>query len=132
MENYRETNRQLLLKLDSKDGFIKGHSVKGPRRTSRRVPAWAKSEERIRAILRKSFPKWEENPVQRKRAGIWARLIQLFFVTGMTRGQVAEEMNLDYGKVKDTIRSIKRVVKGYRAGDGLPRMREIKVKKPTW
>src|SRR6266480_1444919 len=53
-----------------------GFQIKRIRREERDTPEWAKTSEGIQKILLTAFPKLHEKPLQRKRAGRWAQVIQ--------------------------------------------------------
>jgi len=86
----------------------------------RRVPAWALDQERIKAILVAAFPRMETNPVQRRKAGRWARLIYLYYAVGLTRNKCAGELGISLSAVDSLLIRITRVVRGLSA-NGRPR-----------
>jgi hypothetical protein len=69
-----------------------------------------------------AFPKLHVNQNQRKRAGRWAQIIQLYFQLGWTRTEVAAELNVGPGAIKTLTRSITRTSKGLRTDGSGPRI----------
>lgn len=133
MSNRRNTSRQLrdLELFSGNDQFMQnGHQIinsnranAGPRRKN---AAWAASDAEVQALLANAFPKWKTDENQRKRAGRWARVIHLYFRSGMSYGDVAAEMNLPKRHVEYLVRSIYRVHAGRRAnGTGFKRLRKV-------
>src|SRR6266702_4110416 len=101
MNNLKDTSRELRGKMDGSDSFmVGGHQISKIRRISRKVPAWAKNDERIKALLSHSFPRLNKQPTGAAR---WVRVIYLYFRMKMTRGQIAEEMSLTYKTVDNII-----------------------------
>jgi hypothetical protein len=90
--------------FDSNSQFISGHQIKRVSTLNERkkVPAWALEDESIRKLLLFCFPKLLSNDVQRKRAGRYLRIIQLFFRSKKSRREVAEEL----GESENVIRRI--------------------------
>ena len=77
----RDSSHQLRKHLDSDDPFMSaGHQILVERQQERVCPEWAKSDTKIQEILLRSFPKLKQAGSQdEKRAGRWARVIQLYF-----------------------------------------------------
>jgi hypothetical protein len=94
-----------------------GHQIVGPRRRKRSVPAWARSNEKIKAILLRSFPKLKTHPGQRVRAARWARIIHLYFRMQWTYTQVAEELVMKPANLHNMTTSIRRAAAGKRANN---------------
>jgi hypothetical protein len=140
----RDTFRELRQHFDGQDPFMtKGHQILIIRRIKRKPQPWAKDNKKVQQLLLRSFPKinidlttLEQNNKnkneaelsrlrtlivkQRAQAGRWARIIQLYFVIGMTYGQVAKELNLPPRKVEYYIQTLLRVSKNRRAdGHGM-------------
>jgi hypothetical protein len=109
-------NRQLRAQLDSDDPFMtRGHGIKKPRTDDKKsVPDWALNDKEVQKIVLTSFPKYATNGRQRKSAARWIRVIHLYFRMGMTRGQVASEMNLKPIVIKGIIEGIRRLAAGIR------------------
>lgn len=95
--------------------FMNGHQIIRIRRPRRRVPQWTFEDNKIRALLLKTFPKLATDADQRKRAGRWARVIQLYFRAKKSYRETAEEMGEKPRTVEMIVRSIYRVSKGKRA-----------------
>ena len=81
------------------------------------VPEWTKSDEKIRELIKRSFPKFETNDVQRLRASRWARIIYLHFRMAYSMSQIADEMTLSIDDVKNILNRIRRVAAGRRANN---------------
>jgi hypothetical protein len=124
MANY--DYEQLRQHIDSNDPFMtRGHQIIKIRRGWRKkqVPEWATNDKSVQALVLRSFPKLKTDDKQRRRAGIWVRVINLYFRMGWTRGQIAEELGTTSEIIKYTIRRIRRVSEG-KAADGLgPRVK---------
>ena len=116
-----ETNDELRTKVDGDDTFFKGHRIIKQRRGNRECPDWAYSTVKLRALLLKSFPKLLTNKKQRASAGRWARVIQMYFKSQMTHGQIASELHVGLNTVLMLIRAIKLAARGVRTDTGKPR-----------
>lgn len=101
--------------IDSNDPMMTGHQILTIRTTPREIPEWTKSDKEIRKVLLRAFPKWDEQPQQRRQAGRWIRIINLYFKLQWTRSQIAEEMELTPDTVSSLIRAIKRAGQGRQA-----------------
>lgn len=118
-----ETNEELRTKIDGSDTFFEGHRIIKQRRGNagnktgvpRTCPDWAKDNAKIRALLLRSFPKLLTDEKQRLKAGRWARVIQMYYRSQMTHGQICNELDLTLPTILSMIRNIDRVVKGKRA-----------------
>ena len=101
--------------------FPKGGFQDAKARTyERKVPLWTSSDAGIQEVLLRAFPNLDSNEAQREAAGRWNWIIQLYFRTGYTRGQIMEEMGLTASQINNYLCSILRVGKGLRT-DGKPR-----------
>ena len=113
--NLRTTQQELIRMLDGKEQFMRsGHQILVERKHKRIVPDWAQDDAKVRELLLRSFPKFRTDKRQAARAGRWARVIQLYFRMGKTHGQIADEMSIEYNKVKMLIRAIKWAAQGKR------------------
>ena len=103
--------------FDSSSGFMTGHQIKSTRSESRKrnVPVWSLDDEFIRKMLLKSFPLLATNELQRKRAGRWLLIIQLYFKKKMSSREIGEEIGEKTGTVLSLTRSISRASRGLRA-----------------
>lgn len=109
MNNLRDTAAELRSKFDGASAFMNGgHQIIKIRRHERDVPEWAKSNEEIQKLLLRSFPKMTTHPLQRLRAGRWARIIHLYFRNGSTYSEVAEEMGESVVVIHSTLKRIRR------------------------
>jgi hypothetical protein len=102
-------------------GFLSGFQIKNVRTGyEREVPEWATKNEGIQKILLTAFPKLHTDAAQRKRAGRWAQVINLYFKKRWSRAEVAEAMGENDLVIKMLVRSIVRVADGKRAdGSGM-------------
>jgi hypothetical protein len=108
-----QTFRELREVFDGSDPFMTGgHGIREPRTRRKKIPEWSKSDDEIRKILLRSFPKLQTNHRQRSSAAKWLRIIHLYYRAGMTRGQVAHELGMKDNTLKFTLIRIKRVAKG--------------------
>jgi Sigma-70, region 4 len=89
----------------------------------KKVPAWAYLKPQIQKILLTAFPKLQTDSAQRKRAGRWAQVINMYYLQGMTAEEVAEELNETRVAIKRFIVSISRISKGLTAASGCQRKR---------
>src|SRR5258708_10416425 len=89
MKNTREDFKKLRAMFDGDDGFMYGHQPRKIRRPKREMPEWAASQTSIQEILLKAFPKLITDDTQRKAAGRWARVIQLYFRSGFSYRETA-------------------------------------------
>ena len=107
-----DTMRGLRSVFDGKDGFMTGHQILKVRRPKRKTPEWTRTQTGIQQILLKAFPKLKTDESQRQRAGRWARVIQLYFLSAKSYRETAEEMGEKTRTIEMLIRSIHRTVKG--------------------
>lgn len=119
--------KQLRKKFDGSESFMnRGHQIiksAGATRHAERVsktPDWVHDDQRVRELLLRSFPKLATDPLQRKRAGRWMQVIQLYFRMGWTWAKIAEEMGESPRKIESTIQKIYNVAAGRRS-DGKQR-----------
>lgn len=87
----------------------------------RRTPVWTASNEDIKEVLLRAFPKLATNERQRLKAGRWLQVIHFYYRMGWTRSRVAEEMKISERAVKDYIQTISRAANGRRTSTGKPR-----------
>jgi hypothetical protein len=103
-----------------------GFQIKNVRTNyDRETPDWIRSNESIQKILLTAFPRLKTDENQRKRAGRWARVIQLYFRLGWTIGEIADEINVKQNVVSMIIRSIVRTARGERADGSGPRTKTV-------
>lgn len=122
-----ETNAELRGKVDGDDPFFEGHRIIKPRRGNRKCPEWAADNTKLRKVLLLAFPKLETNAKQRAKAGRWARIIQLYFRSQMTNGQVAHELKMSIAHIDTVLRAIRRAAAGLRANGSGKRTRNVPV-----
>ncbi len=99
-------------KDEADDGFQIVRVRSGYRKN---IPAWTTSNEGIQNVLLTAFPRLNESPTQRQRAGRWARIITLFYRLDWSESEIAEEMKLSVGVVKALTVNMKRVASGFTA-----------------
>lgn len=104
--------------FDGSDPFMTGgHQIIKTRRIKRVQPEWTKSDEEIKKVLLRSFPKLKTNARQRAGAARWTRFIHLYYRMGMTKGQVAAEMGTTTVNVANIRNRMRRVFNGQRANN---------------
>lgn len=102
--------------LGGSDPFVdRGHQIVELRKRKRKVPEWTKSFKEIQKVLLRAFPDLKTNLKQRSKAARWGRIIHLYFRLQWTYRQVAEELEIAPGSVRDAVVSIRRVAEGKRA-----------------
>lgn len=115
-----ETNQELAKMVDPRESFFKGHRIIKIRRGNRKCPDWAANNVKTRKVLLLAFPRLATNTKQRIKAGRWARIIQLYFRSQMTEGQISKEIRMTVFAVRSAIRAIRRTAKNKRPdGTGL-------------
>jgi hypothetical protein len=113
VNNLRRISKQLRGLLDGNDTFAQGgHQIIKIRRPRKQIPVWVYDFPKIQEMLLRSFPKMIKDADQRKRAGRWARVINLYFRQQWTRGQIADELGMTYNHVNALIAGIKYAAKG--------------------
>ena len=119
----RDTFEELRHSIDGSDPFMtNGHQVIRPRRAYKKDhPAWTKSDEKIKQILLRSFPKLQTNSKQRLAAARWLRIIHMYYRVGETIGTIAAELHQKVGTIKRVLVSIKRAATGKNAANGTER-----------
>lgn len=78
----------------------------------REVPDWARDNKSLQNLLFTAFPRLHTSPSQRRRAGRWAQVINLYFLKGWSVTEVADELNEDPRVIKRLTLSITRTSKG--------------------
>lgn len=121
--NTRDVYGELRHSMDGSDPFMTGgHQVISPRRAYKKDhPAWTKSDEKIKQILLRSFPKLQTDRRQRLAAARWLRIIHMYYRVGETIGTIALELHQKVGTVKRVLVSIKRAAKGKNTANGTER-----------
>jgi hypothetical protein len=94
--------------MDGDDNFVKGHQIVKIKRYRKKIPDVLKTDIEIQKLILRSFPLLKTNSLQRWRAGRWARVIHLYFVSGYNYKETADAMNEDYRTVEMLIRAIRR------------------------
>ena len=87
------------------------------------APEWTKDDAKIRELLLRVFPKLHTHSSQRVRAAKWAAIIKMYYGSGMTETDIAQEL----GGTPDYIRSMRRNI--LRAGAGLDVKGRVRKKK---
>ena len=100
--------------------MTEGHQIIKIRRPKKRIPTWVYDFEQIKKILLRCFPKLQYNLRQRNRAGKWVRVINLYFRQNWSRGQIADEMDLQYKTIDRMIERIKKAGEGQRTDGSGP------------
>ena len=132
MNPSKEDFEQLRESFDGNDPIMRGLSVSGRPRSGHQARVanigenehWAHSNTDLHRILTTAFPSLASNPLQRKKAGTWLRIIALYYRGHLgrtfTAADVARQLGTSQKHVEDTLRRIRRVAKGLRT-DGNPR-----------
>src|SRR5208337_3689713 len=109
--------------LEDIRGFLSGFQIKHIRTGyEREVPEWAKKNEGIQKILLTAFPKLHTDVSQRKRAGRWAQVINLYFRQNWSQTEVSEALGENSNVIKMLVRSINWVAEGKRTDGSGPRV----------
>ena len=104
LSSYADDFTKLRTRVDGGDSFMTGHQIMKARQPEKEIPEWAMSDIEVRRILLTAFPKSEDAwSSQRKNAGIWMRIIQLYYRMGLPSQQVAKEMKISQVLVKRTL-----------------------------
>lgn len=69
------------------------------------------TDEHIRKVLLRAFPKLHTDPDQRAQAGRWARVIQLYFRVGLSLRETAPQLNMTFDAAHSVVRSLQRTSK---------------------
>lgn len=132
MTNLRNTNGELrsLRIFAGSDSFMKGgHRIINSNRArvgpARKNADWSKSNKKVQSLLLRVFPKMGTNDAQRKRAGRWLRIIQLYFRSGYSYGDTAIEINEKKKFVQNVLYRINRALHGLPC-DGRKKFRKLK------
>lgn len=112
------------------DSFMKGgHRIINSNRArvgpARKNADWAKSDKKVQKLLLRVFPKMLTDDKQRKRAGRWLRVIQLYFRYGYSYGDTAAEIGEKKKFVQDVLCRINRALQGLPC-DGRKKPRKLK------
>ena len=128
----KEILKGLLTAFDSNNSFITGHQVVRTLNAGlkRETPDWAVNDKQIRELLLRSFPKLAIDSKQRKYAGRWMIVIQLYFRLKKSRREVAEEMSVSENVVRKLVQHIKWAAAGQRARNGEPRSNRVAPTEP--
>ena len=79
---------------------------------TREVPEWARTNVGIQKVLLTAFPRLQTDKNQRKHAGRWAQVINMYFRQGWSAEEVAEELNQSRASVKMLVLGIDRTSRG--------------------
>ena len=101
------------------DHFMRGHQTMKIATKPRKMPEWTKTDARIRAVLLRSHPKLREDSsvgrTHAKRAGVWARFIQLYWRDERrTLLHIAQDMGMSLEAAKSLRTRIVRAGQGVR------------------
>lgn len=107
----------------SSNGVVEIRSTRRPHRKP--PPKWVLDDEQIRVLLLRVFPKLQTNTRQRIRASRWAAIIRMYYSSGMTESDIAQEIGGSADTIRATRRSILRAAEGRAARNGLPLKKKI-------
>lgn len=128
-ENLSSINKDLKHFFDSDDPIrmafgYHGFGRSGGKRGSRQKPAWVGNVSVIRKILRRSFPKLDTDPRQRRQAAYWVQIIYLYWGRGLSQGKIALELGMTPKAVNHKIDHIYKAAQGRSCnGSGIYRRR---------
>ena len=94
--------------FDGNSGFMTGHQILTLRKPNRGLPAWAATKEGVQRVLLTAFPNLETDEAQRRRAGQWARVIQIHFRANKSCRETAHEMGATPETIRVLVRQIQR------------------------
>lgn len=110
----RDSLPQLRASLDGNDQFVSGgHGIiktAGATRHAERmqkIPVWAFDDQKIKELISSRFPKIDTNQKQRMLAARMVRVIYLYYRTGFTAAQVAEQLNMTLKAVERLLARVK-------------------------
>jgi hypothetical protein len=112
MSNLRNTSKELRdLGFSGTDQFMQGgHQIINSNRANagpkRKNADWAKSDKIVQTLLLRVFPKLMTDEKQRERAGLWMRVIQLYYRAGYSFGDTAAEMGVKLKFVRNVLQKI--------------------------
>lgn len=109
--------QKLREKLDSNESFMMGHQIKKIRVHQRKIPERMQTIEGMKKVLEETFPNWKTDENQRIRMSRWNYVAYLTYFVGLSRKQIAEEMNIKPEVVKAILQRIRRVSQGIRANN---------------
>lgn len=92
--------------------FMFGSQIVGTHRYSRKMLSWCSDDKQVQKLLFKVFPKLKTDLEQRRRAGRWAMVIQLYFRAHRSYREVASDMGENPKAILTLTRSIARAQKG--------------------
>ena len=95
--NRGSSEKELLKSFPEEDiedvrGFLSGFQIKKIRTEERELPEWVRTNEGIQRVLLAAFPHLQTSENQRKRAGIWARILYLYHRLGWPSSEIAKEL----------------------------------------
>lgn len=99
-------------KVDGSDRFMEAHQIMKVATKDRVVPEWALNDKAVQRILLLAFPKLKTCPRQHARAGIYVRIIHLYWRMKLPLPVVAKEMKLTEMLTKRKILAITRLAGG--------------------
>ena len=120
-KEFESDNRRLRKQFGGDDSFMTGHQIKKIRTRAREIPTWTNNNAAVQKVLLRAFPKCRTHRRQRCRAARWSLIIHLFFRMQLTTGHIARDLQIKPKTVENTIASIRRVARGYRADNKGPR-----------
>ena len=94
------------------------------RSIERDIPEWAMSDAGVQRILFIAFPKLKDNPRQRAGAGVWVRVINLYYRMQLPRQVVAKELDITKEDLNHIIQHISFAQQGLDR-NGKPRKRTL-------
>lgn len=120
----RNSYNELKGSFSGDQNFMTGHQIMKVRSPNRKVPKWVFDDAKIKIVLLKAFPKLASDPTQRRRAGRWAQVIQIYFRAKKSYRETAEEIGETSGSVHNIINRIRRVSIG-KPANNVKRKRDL-------
>jgi hypothetical protein len=88
---------------------LNGYHAVQTREHKRLIPVWTLSDDRVREVLHKLFPKHDKDARQRESAGRWLRIIYLYFRVNQWAKTIAEATGISVRAVENVIYRARKV-----------------------
>ena len=89
--------------IDSDDLFMGAHQITKVREREREIPEWVMRNAGLQNILLLAFPRMHTHKKERKKAGVWARALYLYYRMRLPRQIVAKEMKIELSDLNNII-----------------------------
>ena len=103
-------DRHLRRVIGKDDRFMNAYQIKKRRglNTTRTIPDWAMNDMKLRELVVSTFPDWQTNGVQKRRAERWLRVVYFYYRKQEPRRVIAKEMGMTMSALDTLIRDINR------------------------